>query len=246
MKSTLVTLMLLVSTLCPAAPVEDFTVKAQTIVRSQYVGFDDGLVFYPHAVLQGNVTLGHSSGFFLDLWYSSGFNSEWSTDFDDELDYTAGWAGKAGNLDLLVSVAYYDDFQVGSGPYNDVIKGNFRLGFPQTKLGSFTVTPFASYGIFLIPDSSTPFDGGNVFALGFDSEIKITDRLSIASSTQLAWDDGVFGVKSGAFVKHASTVNFAFTPHLTWNALEATVYIPFGGRGLQAEAVWGTGLSWSF
>lgn len=77
--------LLMSAILTNTAIAQDFTVRGQTVVRSQYVGFDDGLMYYPDGVIQGNVTLAHQSGFFLDLWYSSGFNADWSTNWDDEL-----------------------------------------------------------------------------------------------------------------------------------------------------------------
>jgi hypothetical protein len=226
---------------------QDFTIKGQTVVRSQYVGFDDGLVFYPDGVIQGNITLAHKFGFFLDLWYSSGFNTDWSTDWDDELDYALGWNGKVNNLDLTASITYFDDHSVGSMPYNDVVKSFVRIGMPTNKISEhLNCTPFASYSGYFIPDNYTPFEGGNVFALGFDSGITLTPTLSITSSTSFGWDDGGFGVKPGCIFKHSSTVNIQASKHLTWNILEATIYVPIGNRNMRTEIVWGTGLSWSF
>jgi hypothetical protein len=248
MKTPHILLALFVSAILTArTTAEDFTVKGQTVVRSQYVGFDNGLVFYPDGVIQGNITLAHKSGLFLDLCYSSGFNTDWSTNWDDELDYTLGWNGKVKNLDLTMSLTYFDNYSVGRMPYNDVIKSFFRLGFPTKKVNEyFSLTPFGSYTGYFIPDNNTPFEGGNVFALGFDSEVTLTSRLKIASSTSIGWDDGGFGVKTGSIFKHSSTVNVQVSKHFTWNILEASVYVPLGNRNMKNEVVWGTGLSWSF
>ncbi len=234
--------------LTTSATAQDFTVKGQTVVRSQYVGFDDGLVFYPDAVMQGNITLAHRSGLFLDLWYSSGFNTAWSTNWDDEIDYTLGWNGKInGDLDLSISATYFDNYGVGDLLYNDVVKGFVRIGLPTSKINeSFSLTPFASWTGYFIPDDKTPFEGGNVFALGLDSELAIACWLKVASTTVIGWDDGCFGVKPGSIFRHTSTVNVQISEHVTWNALEATIYVPLGNRNMRNEVVLGTGLSWSF
>lgn len=248
MKTLHILLALLVSAfLTKTVTAQDFTVKGQTVARSQYVGFDNGLVFYPDGVIQGNITLAHKSGFFLDLWYSTGFNTDWSTDWDDELDYTLGWNGKVNNLDLTASITYFDDYSVGTMPYNDVVKGFVRLGLPTKKISEHVnLTPFGSYVGYIVPDNKTPFEGGNVYALGLDSEITLTSRLKIASSTSLGWDDGGFGIKPGYIFKHSSTVNVPVSKHFTWNVIEATIYVPLGNRNMRTEVVWGTGLSWWF
>ncbi len=248
MKTLHILLALFVSAfLTTLATAQNLTVKGQTVVRSQYVGFDNGLVYYPDGVIQGNITLMHKSGIFLDLWYSSGFNTDWSTDWDDELDYALGWNGKVRNLDLTMSLTYFDNYSVGSLSYNDVVKGFVRLGLPTRKINEcFSLTPFGSYTGYFIPDDKTPFEGGNVFALGLDSEVTLASWLKVASSTSIGWDDGCFGVKSGSIFRHSSMVNVQVSKHFTWNALEATVYIPIGNRNMKNEVVWGSGLSWSF
>ncbi len=226
---------------------QDFTVKAQTIVRSQYVGFDDGLMFYSDPVVQGNISLTHESGIFIDLWYSSGFNSEWATGWDDELDYTVGWSGKVGSLDLTTSLSYFDNFSVGQVPYNDVVKWGIQLDFPKKEPFCWlSVTPFMSYTLYMIPDGNTPFEGGNIVALGAMSEVRLTEKLRLRSSTSLGFDDGCFGVKEGFILKHASSLNCTLTPKLTWNILEGTGYFPLGNRNMPSEVVWGSGFSWTF
>ncbi|MDQ5950652.1 MAG: hypothetical protein QG585_594 [Patescibacteria group bacterium] len=229
------------------ASAQDFTVKAQTIVRSQYVGFDDGLGLYPDPVVQGNVSLTHESGVFIDLWYSSGFNSRWATDWDDELDYTVGWSEKVWSLDLTTSLSYFDNFSVGQVPYNDVIKWGVLLDFPKKEPFCWlSVTPFMSYSLYVIPDGNTPFEGGNVFALGAKTEVVLTEKTRLTSSTSIGFDDGCFGVKEGFILKHSSSLNRTLSPKLTWHILEATGYFPLGNRDMPSQMVWGSGFSWTF
>lgn len=132
-------------------------------------------------------------------------------------------------------------------PYNDVVKGFIRLGLPTKKISEHVnLTPFGSYVGYFIPDNKTPFEGGNVFALGIDSEVTLTSWLKVASSTSLGWDEGAFGMKPGYIFKHSSTVNVQVSKHFTWNAIEATIYVPLGNRNMRNEVVWGSALSWCF
>lgn len=248
MKTLQTLIALLMSALLPTSAIaQDFTVKGQTIVRSRYVGFDDGLLLYPKGVLQGNLTLAHKkSGLFAELWYSSGFNTDWSQSWDDELDYTVGWGGKVKNLDLILSLTYFDNHNIGTLPFNDVIKGFVRLGFSATKINEcFSITPFGSYTGYFIPDNETPFEGGNIFALGVDSELTLAPWLKVASTTAISWNDGAFGVRPGTSFRHTSTLNIPLSKNWIWNALETSFYVPLGNRNMKNEVVLGTGLSWS-
>ena len=250
MKTTTALLLGLILSLLGANTViaQDFSFRAQSMVRSKYIGPDDGLLFYGDPVVHSNVTLTHNpTGLFLDVWHSTGFNTNLSGDWDDEVDVTLGLNKTFGKASFTFALAYYDDFDLGHGPVNDVVKAGVRIAYEPQKVTSWlTVTLFASYTGFFIPDSATTFDGGTVLALGVDTEVKLTERWSIASCSALAWDDGAFGVKPGLLFRHTSTLNLLLNKHVTWNLIEATAYVPLGDRNMPNHLVWGTGLTVSF
>ncbi len=221
-----------------------FTLNGQTIIRSKYVG-PDGLQFYGDPVSQSNITLNHKSGFYFDLWYSTGFNSQFSNDWDDEIDYTIGWNGKISQFSLNSSLSYFDNFKNFSFTYNDVIKGNIHLGYPKQINSWIKVTPYVDYSTFMIPNKNTPFVGGNFYSIGLDNEIIITDKIKATPLIQVTWDDGAFGVKAGHLLKLSSNLNWTISKHFVWNLIEATFYSPSNKREMKNELVLGTGISWN-
>ncbi len=224
--------------------IPSFSLNGQTIIRSKYVG-PDGLQFYGDPVSQSNVTLSHKSGLFFDLWYSTGFNSKFSNDWDDEIDYTIGWSGKISKFTLNSSLSYFDNFKNFNFTYNDVVRGNIHLGYPKQIKPWLKVMPYVDYITFVIPNKSTPFDGGNLYSIGFDNEVVFTEKVKVTPQIQFTWDDGAFGVKPGALLKLSSNLNWTLSKHFVWNVLEATFYSPSNKREMKNEFVLGTGLSWN-
>jgi len=221
-----------------------FSLNGQSIVRSKYVG-PDGLQFYGDPVLQSSVTVNHKSGLFFDLWYSTGFNSQFSNDWDDEIDYTLGWSGEVSNFELGSSLSYFDNFKNLNFTYNDVVKGNVHLGYPKQIKPWLRFVPYLDYVTFIVPNKRTPFVGGNLYSIGSGSEIILTNKMKIAPLIQFTWDDGAFGVRSGHFIKLSSNLNWTLSKHFIWNVLEATFYSPSNRREMKKEFVLGTGLSWN-
>jgi hypothetical protein len=223
---------------------QNFSLDGQTIIRSKYVG-PDGLQFYENPVIQSNITLKHKSGLFFDLWHSTGFNSDWSTDWDDEIDYTIGWKGKISPLSLNVLLSYFDNFKNWDFTYNDVIKGNINLGYPKQIYHWLKISPFIDYTTFIIPNKSTPFGGGNLYSFGFDNEINITEKIKVTPLIKFIWDDGAFDVKAGSLIKLSSSLKLTLSEHITANVIEVAYYSLFKKREMKNEFVIGTGISWN-
>ncbi len=221
-----------------------FNINGQNVIRSKYVG-PDGLQFYGDPVLQSSITLNHKSGLFFDLWYSTGFNSKFSNDWDDEIDYTFGWNGKISQFMLSSSLSYFDNFKNFNFTYNDVVKGNIHLGYPKQIKPWLKVVPYLDYSTFIIPNKNTPFVGGNLYSIGIDNEIIITEKIKVTPLVQFTFDDGAFGAKSGTLLKLSSNLNWTLSKHFVWNVVEVTFYSPSNKREMKNEIVLGTGLSWN-
>lgn len=220
-----------------------FSLNGQSVVRSKYVG-PDGLQFYGDPVLQSNITLNHKSGLFFDLWYSTGFNSQFSNDWDDEIDYTLGWSGKVYKFGLNSSLSYFDNFKNFNFTYNDVVKGNIHLSYPRQIKPWLKVMPYLDYIFYIIPNQKTPFNGGNLCSIGLDNEIAITEKIKTTPLIQFTWDDGAFETKPGTMLKLSSNLNWTLSKHFVWNIIETTFYSPAHKREMKNEFVLGTGLSW--
>lgn len=234
----------MVSCITVTVNAQDFSLNGQTMVRSKYVG-PDGLQFYGDPVSQSNITLNHKSGLYFDLWYSTGFNSKLSNDWDDEIDYTLGWSGKISQFNLSSSLSYFDNFKNFNFSYNDVVKGNIHLGYPKQIKPWLKVVPYVDYITFIIPNKNTPFNGGNLYSIGFDNEITITEKVKITPLVQYTWDDGALGVKAGHFLKLSSNLNWTISKHFVWNVAEVTFYSLSNKREMKNQFVIATGLSWN-
>ncbi len=226
---------------------QDFSVVAGSMYRSHYVG-PDGLTFYSKPVIQSNVTLTHKSGIYFDLWTSTGLNTNWSSDWDDEFDYTIGWTGNLSKqIHMATSLTYFDDFDIFRGPFNDVLMGKVSLDMTKEISKSFSLNPFIEYSTYLIPDKKTPFGGGSIYGIGTNSKIAITKVLTATPSGKISYDNGAFDVGPGLFVNLYGTLSLELSDHATWNVAEITAFFPVGTRDLvKNEFVFGTGLAFSF
>ncbi|MFA6386670.1 MAG: hypothetical protein WCW04_02800 [Candidatus Paceibacterota bacterium] len=242
--SVIFTIAMIVIASLSTATAQDFNLSGQTMLHSKYIG-PDGLQFYGKPVLQSSVTLNHKSGLFFDLWCSTGLNTQFSNDWDDEIDYTIGWSGKVSPFLLNASLSYFDNFKNFSFTYNDVVKSNVTLSYTKEVNGKIKISPFLSWTKFMIPNKNTPFVGGNLYSIGCNNEIVITEKVKVTPLVQLTFDDGAFDVKSGGLIKLSSNLNWTLSKHFVWNVVEATFYSPFKQRGMRNEFILGTGLSYT-
>lgn len=246
MKKIKISLILFIAIISIAINVsaQDFGISVQTYVLSSYVT-PNGLQNYAEPVNQGSVTLTHKSGFFFDLWYSTGFNSEWATNWDDELDYTLGWSGAISPFNTSVLISYFDNFTVLKGPYNDVVKGSLQFDYPKEINDWWKISPFINYTTFIVPDKSSPIAGGNLYSLGCNNEVALIDELVLTPSILFMIDDGTFGSVPGDLFKFSSAFKLVFTDKLSINILEGTFYVPIGKRNMKNQFVMSTGVSWT-
>jgi hypothetical protein len=229
-----------------AVPVETLTVSGQVIFRSQYLGTDVGTPFYNKPVQQGNITFAHSSGLFLDIWTSVGFDNEWNENFAYEIDYTLGYSRKVGNLDVTLSAAYYDCFGLGEGPVNDVVMFSIDVAWPTIQVNDrLSLTPSIGYGYYWIPSSETDSEGGNVANIGLDCSYQLSSKWSVAFSPGILWHDGPFALNPGTILKLGFGLDYKINDTFTLNLIEVTGYVPLIG-GDKADVAYGIGFSYSF
>lgn len=224
---------------------QDITVKAKSMLRSKYIG-PDGIVFYDKPVSQSDVMISHKSGFYANIWISSGLNTSWSTDWDDEADYTLGWNHNLGKFNLDASLSYFDNFKVFSCAYNDVLKSNITIAMKRTLNKYLSFSPFAEYTNYYIVDNKTPFGGGNMVGIGTGLEYEVTKVLFLSTVAKGIYDSGAFDVDNGMFVNIASELNLELGSTVTWKVIEAALYLPLKGREAPNSLALGTGLIFEF
>jgi hypothetical protein len=230
-----------------AVPADTITFSGQTIVRHQYLGTDVGVPFYNKPVLQGNATITHSSGIFLDIWHSSALNAEeWNKNFAYEVDYTAGFSTKLGPLETTFAVSLFDCFGVGDGLVDDIVLFGVDVVLPTKEINDrLSVTPSFGYGYYWIPSSETEFEGGNVANICLNYEFELAPKWTLKFSPGVLWHDGPFGLEAGTILKLGAGLDYHFSDAITLNLLEVTGYVPLIG-GDEADVAIGIGMSWKF
>lgn len=224
-----------------------FAVTGGAMVISRYVGFSNGAVFYKDPIAYSYLTISHvPSGFSLGVWGSTGFNREYSTDWDDEFDLTLAWSRDFGSVLLLLGQSHFDGFVVGEENANDVWKSEALLSgeaYPLTK--QVSLTPYAQYELY-ITHADSPVEGGGVYSLGFTSEVLLSAQVALVSNTSLKYDDGGFGLEAGLLFKHLCTLQWRVNANFTVNIVEATVWSPLMQDARNTENTIGTGFQFSF
>ncbi len=92
------------------------SVSFKSNILSQYVD-TDGQVYYNKPVVQSEITIPLSHGFYIDVWHSAGINMR--TGDGNELVTSIGWS-KEGKVSVDMGVSYYDFPTFFHGPKNDL------------------------------------------------------------------------------------------------------------------------------
>lgn len=223
-----------------------FAVSAGISVQDKYIGFSNGAVFYPKAITYGWVNVIHKkSGVYLGVWASTGFNGEYSNNWDDEVDLTLGWSKDLGFATFDISQAYFDCFGVGEVNANDVWKTQVTLtGKPWTSQ-FLSIAPYAQYELY-ITDSHSTLEGGSLYTIGFINQVPITPFLTFTNNSNIKYDDGGFGLEHGFLWKQQNTLEWRVNDHVTISAPEITIWSPMMSDSRNVEHVLSATVRFSF
>lgn len=175
---------------------DKLTVNLSTKVWSEYL-FTNGAIFHDKPVVQTDLFVGLPKGFYADLWWSAGLDgTDASSDFGDEIDYTLGWAGSLGKLDVDLGITYIDLFELfDSGEDGDVLQPYIELG--QTlKLGE--KHEFTLYTVFQWhqPLKDSMSNGGYLIS-GAKDLWQISPKVSVSSEVSVLYDSGAYNYDDG-------------------------------------------------
>jgi hypothetical protein len=229
-------------------PAEPFTLEVDVTARSQYVGDENGGIFYDGPVIQTDIRLSHESGLYLGVWLSSGFDTEWpSTDWSDEVDVYVGYTKEVGGFEIDASIFWCDDTPVGRSPINDVLIAGLTVTAPAViETENFNLRPNAFItGYWTFGD--TDFEGGVIGGIGLVAAYAPTEKLSIDASAHVIHDDGAYGNDSGALLRATLAVTWAINDTLSFKPLEMTVFTPLSVVDeRKTECVLGVGFTLTF
>lgn len=227
-----------------------WSVSLSTDFVSQYIGFENGGVFYDKPMFQTDLSVSHKSGFHADIWWGTGFNNNLiGSGFDDEVDYNIGFANTVpftnGKIQFDIGVGYWDLYNVFTSTRNDILHPFVEITYPLEISKGLKLVPFAKFQGYTLP-FKTDFEEGTATSAGSKYRFDLSRRFAITGITSFGYDDGGFGFQRGVIWKDYVNLEWAISSHLTWKVVEFQFYVPIGVNDRDPQQVYGTGVVWSF
>lgn len=245
--SVLVTLILGLQPLKAEEP--RWSVSLSTDYMSQYVGFNNGGVFYDSPMFQTDLYVGHKSGFHADIWWATGLNPNLiDSGFDDEIDVNLGFGREIScfgqKIVFDLGVGYWDMFKVLGSTRNDIIHPYVEIGYPVAVSTNLVFTPYLKWDGYLLP-FETDFEEGTFMTIGTKYRWDFMKKFSLTGLTAIGHDDGGFGFQSGFIWKLYGSLEYTVSKHLKIRPLQIQYYVPIDVSDRKPQWVIGTGVTFS-
>ncbi len=174
----------------PAAPGPPVSLAISVKAANSYLGGNGG-IFHAGEVVQTDLFFSFRNGWYGDLWHSAGLDdNDLSSNYGDELDWSAGRAGVWRGFGYDVGVIYIDAVGLGRMPNGDVWGPYLKL---SRELGACTPSlKLESY----IP-GGTAIEGGWLIHGRVACTKTTTSGFATTLSLGPTYDDGAFGFLPG-------------------------------------------------
>jgi len=224
---------------------EKVSVSFSSKVWSRYLG-SDSAVIHDDPVLQNDVFILLANGFYFNIWQSVGLDdTDLSSNFGDELDFTLGWNGNIDKFGLDMGIIYIDGLPVFEMAQGDSLMPYIELnrGFDIT--AKHSLTPYAKLEL-LFPlngdYSSSDISGG------IKHNWQLSDRFAISQKAYLLYDNGVWGFDDGVIGGYNMDLSWKLSEKFAINPLMLKITTPMASLndGRKTEMVFGTGLTFHF
>lgn len=171
------------------------------VAWSQYVRSDGG-VAHRHPVLQTDLYFSLPRGFYFDVWHSAGMeDANLSSDFADEIDYTAGWSGRLRGLRLDMGFGYYDVHKLLDSPRGDVMELFVNVSRQLDVSMAHNLTPWLKLQRPMPARGDRP-NGGTMISAGMDDSWRVRNYLTINHGAGLLYGDGTFDMDQAVIGKY--------------------------------------------
>lgn len=227
---------------------EDISFTLSSKVYSQYLIADTGHIGHDKPVIQTDLFISLPKGFYFDLWHSAGLDGTGlSSDYGDEIDYTVGWNGKLGEINLDLGVSYFDLVDLFKLPHGDLIRPYLELnkGFDITE--SHRLTPYVYLG-FPYSAKGDEFGHGFFVRSGIKHAWQITPELTLNQKTNLFFDNGACGFDSGILGEYRCDIGWQISKSTTIDLISLKFVTPFTSLSdsRETEIVYGVGITHRF
>ena len=245
MKKILI-LSILYSTGCLKAATPSVTISSG--VWDKYIAFGNGLSLYDKgAVVQTEIMFNFDSGLRAGIWHSTGFNDDFSGDFDDEVDFILGYHRGLGNKSYLdIGLVYFDEPELFTYGRGDIIYSSAEVGRTFYKNQFHDLGAFLCWQLYVAGPGST-FNGGQLIGPGIDYSYTLNKRVSFSTRQRLNYDDGGFGMDTGLLYNGSASLRWNVTDRLSVSFPSARIYVPLTTRDTrEVEKVFGGSVSFTF
>lgn len=224
-----------------------------TILSSHWVGKyvgGSGTVFHDGPAVQSELTVAFSNGVYVDVWHSAGTDdSDLSSNYADELDYTLGYAGEGKGIGFDLGVSYFDIFEVAKFGAGDVVNAYAEVskGFELSEAQTISAKVKAQTYFLLLEGGGNPENDGADFALVGEHAWKVSESVALTQSVVAVFDDGANGGDSGiigTYIANASwNVSGPFSVDVSLNAYTPLTHVE---DGRTTEIVPSVGVNFEF
>ncbi len=188
---------------------KSWTITADTVTWPKYLG-GDGAIFHPGPVQQSSVTAARKNGVYVSLWNSMPVGGPaLSPNYGREIDFSGGWNGKVGNVNVgldetMIDVTPLGKYRGNVGQFTAVVTKPFEIG-GQNFVPSFTFR-YAHPTLGETPGKGLFFREG----LRWGSN---KGRLSYGVGAEVFSDSGAFGFKPGWLLRSDGVVGLKLSSH---------------------------------
>ncbi len=226
----------------------DVSATLTSKVLSRYV-LVNGADVYRKPVVQSELLLLLPKGFYADLFWSTGMNTQFSHDLDDEVDWTVGWSGNVGKGVVLdFGVTYFDLRSLWStkGPVGDFIQPFAQAEKTFSLSESQSLTPYLRLEV-LFPTHADIRTGSYVH-LGVRHVWTVSDVLALNQKLFLVGDSGAAGFDAVVIGHYQAGLDWRMAKKLTLTlpTLKFSSPLSHVSDGRQGEFVYGLGMSLAF
>lgn len=224
---------------------EKVSVSFSSKVWSRYLGSDSAVV-HDEPVLQNDVFVSLANGLYFNVWHSVGLDdTDLSSNFGDELNFTLGWNGNTDKLGLDMGIIYIDGL-----PVFEMIQGDSLMPYIELNRG-FDITDKYSLTPYIKLELLFPLNGdhssGDILG-GIKHNWQLFDRFAINQKAYLLYDNGVWGSNDGIIGGYNMDSSWKLSEKLAINPLmlKVTTSVTSLNDGRKTEMVFGTGLTFHF
>ncbi len=188
-------------------------------ILSEYV-VSNGSVVHDRPVSQLDlfVEFPDFGNYYVDVWWSSGFNDDFSGGFDDEIDGSIGCAPAVGGFAFNFGLDFFDtvDLFSGDGPVGDMFQLHGEVAHPFSLGVSHILTPYVRLEIQL--PIREEVEDGLYTHVGVRHVWSMAPFLSLYHQWRFFHDTGAYGFKEAIIGRYDLSLNWKWGDAITVHA----------------------------